>query len=88
MPNSLKYPNLSNVKLTLGVGSVRVTLGQFLTIILQQHLVSWNPLDGCQHVMLQCEIIALRETLDTNIQFSITRNVSTHMNFVHNGGEL
>ena len=75
MPNSLKYPNLSNAKLTLRVGSVWVTLRQFLTIILQQHLVSRNPLDGRQHVMLQCEILALRETLDTNIQFSITRNV-------------
>ncbi len=42
-----------------------VILGQFLQVIREQHLITWNPLDRLQHVVLQGQAATLLLTLKT-----------------------
>ena len=65
-------------------------LRQLLTIILEQHLVSGNPLYRGQHVMLQSQALTLGQRLQNIMSRKCIEilDISTHMNFINNRGEL
>lgn len=51
--------------LTLSELIIWVILGQFLQVISEQHLVTWDPLNGLQHVVLQGQAATSLLTLET-----------------------